>query len=106
MLAGGGKTELFGLFPWEDPAGKFRKERRVLPESLRNLLCLFTGRSLCREKLLIPPLPAPGWGELAASMRDAWKIGIFPLLCKDFWKGKVVFVFILLPVAAVLGREV
>lgn len=90
MLAGGGKTDAFCLFGWEVPAGKFRKERRVLPESLRNSLCLFTGRSL--QELLILSLPAPGWGELAASMQDAWKIGIFPLLCK----GKVVLIFTLL----------
>lgn len=57
--------------------GSFARSSGVLAESLRNLLCLFTGRSPQRitlNKLVIPSLPVCGWGELAASMQDASKI--------------------------------
>lgn len=46
--------------------GSFARSGGVLAGSLRNLLSLFTGRSLQRltlkKKLVIPPLPARGWG--------------------------------------------
>lgn len=56
------------------PAGKFRKEWwspcREPQEFVHRTL---SAASYAKKKLVIPSLPARGWGELAASMQDAWK---------------------------------